>query len=196
MDQPGKPSLKLVRGGDSKRGSNATSAELSRVFSSAREQLVRVLILQLRSRVEAEDVAQETYLRLASKAENLRNQNFRSLLFVTARNLALDLRRHTARMRGLIDAYDQEMDRVQQIPSSDPSPDRTLIAREHVQIVRHILNELPPKSSRAFIAYKFEEQDYSSIASELGVSESMVRKHVIRAMAHCVRRFSELEGWE
>lgn len=144
---------------------------------------------------EAEDIAQNAYVKLSARAHELVNENLRSLLFITARNLAFDLHRRNRRQSQWIREFHEDAEQYSRIPHPAPGADRVLVAREHLQLVRQLLDELPPKCRHAFIAYKFEERDYGAIAEELGVSESMVRKYVLRAMAHCAKRFKELEGW-
>lgn len=155
-----------------------------------------MLMLQTASPAEAEDIAQTAYMKLHAKAGSLSASNLRSLLFVTARNLAIDLRRQQKRARKVVDDSGDDNEQISQIPTPYPDVERWMIARERVQTVMDLIAELPPKCRHAFVAYKLDDRDYGSIASEMGVSESMVRKYVIRAVSHCARRFDELEGWE
>lgn len=195
MDKTEKPALKLV-GDAAPPGSGGAGALLGQIYRSSREQLVRFLMLQTGSAVEAEDIAQTAYVKLFSKAEELSDANLRSLLFITARNLALDLRRQRSRRDKVVRDFGGDAEPIGQIASLDPDAERSMIAREHVQMIGDLIAELPPKCRYAFVAYKFEERDYRDIAMEMGVSESMVRKYVIRAISHCASRFEELEGWE
>ena len=195
MEKTEKPSLRLVCDGELSTNTDA-GVQLGQIFRSSREQLVRFLILQTGSGAEAEDIAQTAYVKLFSKADQLSDANLRSLLFITARNLALDLRRQSRRRDRVVQDLAGDAGPAGQIASLDPGAERSMIAREHVQIIGDLIAELPPKCRRAFVAYKFEERDYCDIAQEMGVSESMVRKYVIRAISHCASRFEELEGWE
>jgi len=38
--------------------------------------------------------------------------------------------------------------------------------------------------------------EYADIARRMGVTESMVRKYVIKAVAYCAARLERMEGWE
>jgi len=42
--------------------------------------------------------------------------------------------------------------------------------------------------------HKFKHQPYSVIMDELGISESTVLKHIVKAMEHCRRRMRELDS--
>lgn len=195
MNKAAKPALKLVGHAALTAGAGA-SITLAQIYRSSREKLIRFLALQTGSCAEAEDIAQAAYLKLVSKAEALVETNLRSLLFITARNIALDLRRQKNRKRWIIDDPIGGDEILGQVASLAPDAERWMIAREHLQIIGNLIAELPCKCRQAFIAYKFDERDYREIAAEMGVSESMVRKYVIRAVSHCAKRFEELEGWE
>lgn len=182
--------------GSAAAAEGGVAARVGEVYRASREELIRFLLLRTDNRAEAEDIAQSTYLRLLSKADTLTDANLRSLLFITARNISLDLRRQNKRASHLVDGLDGEGEIVRKVASAAPDAERSMIAREHVEIIAALVAELPPKCRYAFVAYKFEERDYRDIACEMGVSESMVRKYVIRAVSHCAKRFEELEGWE
>lgn len=189
------PHLTLISNGAAS-AEGAVAVRLGQVYRTSRDQLIRFLLLRTDSRAEAEDIAQSAYLRLLSRADTLADANLRSLLFITARNISLDLRRQNKRARHIVDGLGGRDDIVDQVASTAPDAERSMIARERVEIIGALVAELPPKCRYAFVAYKFEERDYRDIACEMGVSESMVRKYVIRAVSHCAKRFEELEGWE
>lgn len=172
------------------------AARVGQMYWAARDQLIRFLLLRTGNRGLAEDIAQSAYLRLLSKADALADDNLRSLLFITARNISLDVQRQSKRTRYIIDELDGQDGIADRVASTAPDAERSMIAREHIEIIRTLIAELPPKCRYAFVAYKFDERDYRDIADEMGVSESMVRKYVIRAVSHCAKRFEELEGWE
>ena len=48
-----------------------------------------------------------------------------------------------------------------------------------------LIDELSPKCRDAFIAYKFYDMSYPEIAQRMDLTESMVRKYVLRAIAYC-----------
>ena len=195
MNTTRNPHLTLISDREASAGC-VFGARVGQVYWAARDQLIRFLLLRTGNRVEAEDIAQSAYLRLLSKAAALADANLRSLLFITARNISLDLQRQSKRTRRIVDELDRPDGIADRMASTVPDAERSMIAREHVEIIGALVAELPPKCRYAFVAYKFEERDYRDIACEMGVSESMVRKYVIRAVSHCAKRFEELEGWE
>lgn len=167
------------------------ATQLRDVFSANRKILVGFLVARLGSESEAQDVAQEAMLRIYAHRDRITADNLRALLFTTARNIATD--RQRAQRRSLIDAGDEAQAIMAEVEDELASPERIVAARQTLQWVKSVIRELPPKCQDAFIAYKFEGQEYAEIAARLQVTESMVRKYVIKALAHCV---AQLEAGE
>ena len=175
-------------------GQLVSDREVTETFEQNEASLVSYLSHRLRSRTEAQDAAQAVFVRLWQRRETLHRGNLKAMMFVTARNHATDLLRRQQRERAAYPGIASELI-ADQIPAEEPSAERLVSARQELGLIASILKELPEKCRRSFIRYKFEDWSYADIAVELGVTESMVRKHVLRAMTHCAERFAELEGW-
>jgi RNA polymerase sigma factor (sigma-70 family) len=151
---------------------------LSALFSEHQMRLVRFLTVKLGSIAEAQDVAQETYLRLLEQTISAPDTNLRALLYVTARNIAIDRRRQQGR-RGVGDVPQGS------IESEVRSPERIVAGRQELVLLANLIEQLPPKCRDAFVAYKFYDMSYHEIAQRMCLTESMVRKYVLRAIAYC-----------
>jgi RNA polymerase sigma factor (sigma-70 family) len=173
------------------KAATPVSAALDDAFRRKRAMLTEYLRFRLGDPVEAHDVAQATFVRLWERVETLRGDNIDALLFVTARNLANDLLRGRMRHRTMLSAYSHDLDDE---VSTLETPDRALEARERLEIVRQSLSELPANCREAFVRHRLHGHDYDDIARDMGVSQSMIRKHVIRAIGHCAARLREREG--
>lgn len=176
--------------------SAARRTKIEAVYRDHETRLLHFLKLRLGSYAEAQDAAQETFVRLWKIANRLHSENIPALLFVTARNVATDMLRKSKRSIRAGYQPEQTDDNCESVHDDRAGPDRTLAAKSDVELVIRILEELPQKCRFAFISYRFEDRDYEEIACEMGVSQSMVRKYVLKAVAHCAARFEELEGWE
>lgn len=168
---------------------------LEQAYFAQKSRLVRYLVVRLGSTAAAEDVAQEAFLRLWQRADQLKDSNLAALLIVTGRNVANDFlrsRQRESRFRQDVVAWEC----TGSVTDDSPGSDRLLVARQQVALIRKLLDELPTKCRISFVAYKFDGDSYAEIATRLGVTESMVRKYVLRAVAHCATRFEQLEGWE
>ncbi|NML87590.1 RNA polymerase sigma factor [Sphingobium sp. TB-6] len=176
--------------------STARRTKIEIIYREHEARLLRFLRLRLGSDAEARDAAQETFVRLWKCGGQLHADNIPALLFVTARNVAIDMLRKTNRAgrSGFYTASSDESN--DNVHDDQAGPDRILAAKSDLALVVRILEELPQKCRYAFIRYRFEDRDYEDIAQEMGVSQSMVRKYVLKAVSHCAARFEELEGWE
>lgn len=156
-------------------------------YQQQHQALISFLKSRLGSAQEAYDVAQETYERLLANDKTPIINNPRAFVFRVANNLAID-RIRQRRMRGDDEVGDFD---DSELVSPALSPDEQIDYELTVALVRLFISELPPKCRSAFLYYKFEERDYSEIADLLGVTESMVRKYVLRAMVYCRERLDQ-----
>lgn len=167
---------------------------LQNIFREHKGRLIQYLRIRLRSDTEAEDAAQMAFLRLHTRRGTLHTENIEALLYVTARNIATDLLRERSR-RGI--GHDEiSLGVIENIEDHTASAERVLAAKQDLNLIMKILEELPAKCRQGFISYRLQELEYWEIAERMGVTESMVRKYVLKATAYCARRFDELEGWE
>lgn len=176
--------------------STARRSKIETVYRAYETRLLRFLRFRLGSDAEAQDAAQETFVRLWKCSDQLHAENLPALLFVTARNVATDMLRKGARARRAGIQITQTEQDSDQIGDDQAGPERILAAKSDLDVVVRTLEELPRKCRFAFVSYRFEDRDYAEIAHDMGVSESMVRKYVLKAVAYCAARFDELEGWE
>jgi RNA polymerase sigma-70 factor (ECF subfamily) len=171
---------------------DAMAARLREVFRQHRAGLVRFLRARLGTEADAQDVAQDAIFRLYQRRTTLDDKDLRALLYVTARNIATDRLRE--RRRSPVSFDIDATVAIEQLIDEAASPERILLGKERVALLRALLKELPPKCEQAFVNYKFDGLEYAEIAARMAVSESMVRKYVLRALAHCAARFAGLEG--
>ena len=66
--------------------------------------------------------------------------------------------------------------------SEAPAADQQLIGRENLAAAARVIRALPPRTRDAFLLHRFEDQTYAQIAKRLGVSVSMVEKHIAEAL--------------
>jgi RNA polymerase sigma-70 factor (ECF subfamily) len=188
---------KVVPFPGSAQDGSAVQTLIESTYREHHQRLLTFLTIRLGSAAEAQDAAQATFMRLWQSAARLRNDNLAALLFVTARNIATDvLRARRTAWQGRQGSQESWQSEASSIPDESPLADRAMEARQALSIIWRILDELPAKCRSAFVAYKFEALSYAEIAQGMGVTESMVRKYVLRATAHCAERFEQLEGWE
>jgi len=158
----------------------STAGEIERL----RADLIAYLQRKTRGDADAEDLVQEAFVRFHRAGHDLGAADARPLLFVIARNLQLDrwkaVGRETAR-RSPHDINDL-VDGPQAIASETPDAEDGLIRRQNLAAAAAVIRALPPKTRDAFLLHRFENLTYRQIAGRLGVSVSMVEKHIAEAL--------------
>ena len=167
-------------------GTRAT--QVVALFREHNAALVGFLRARLNSLADAQEVAQEVYLKLLSLDEATVIDSPRAFLFRAASNLAVDrLRMRNVRAMAPADPDDDSW-------HATPIPEQHASAHEQWRDLRQALDELPAKTSRAFVMHVIDGRDFAAIALEMNLSERMVRYHVGNALAHCRERRDRAEN--
>ena len=153
-----------------------------------RTPLVNFLYRMVRNREQAEDLAQEVFLRVYRAREDyVPSAKFTTWLFRIATNLALNSVRDT-RYRKLevsIDAPISEAEdgdeRTLDIPEKHPNIEQHLVEDARRKMIRHAIDKLPEKQRAAVLLHKYQELDYAEIAKILACSESALKSLLFRA---------------
>lgn len=133
----------------------------------------------------AQDLAQETYLRIWQYAERREIEHLKPLLFKTAANLAANEFRSRSRWRSSGDgrADGLEASDIEFVACDAPSPERTTVARAEARSSLNAIRQLPDRQRRAFVMNRFEGKSYPEIAKILNVSVSSIEKYIMSALA-------------
>ncbi|NJO13619.1 MAG: RNA polymerase sigma factor [Gammaproteobacteria bacterium] len=160
-------------------GAPGHAGEVAQCFGSYDASLRAFLTRHTRSHHDAEDLAQEVYLRLARMPDLRRVRSRKAFLFRTALNLLRDRSRrvHTRAQRDAVPAHEVEM------PDIASEPSGLLESWQALAQLQQILAALKPSTRLAFLLHRLEEWSHADVAAHLGVSTSMVEKHVSAAMA-------------
>jgi RNA polymerase sigma factor (sigma-70 family) len=165
-----------------------TTADRFLLFREYYDELVIHLTRKLRSRDQAMDVAQETFLRVLTQESHTPIEQPRAFLYKTAWNLSVDLFRKKRRQA----EESLESEEIRDILTVSADQDAIVESREQVKLLCHAIQELPPKCRQVFLLHKFKERSHAEIAAQLGITKSMVEKHITKAMAHCRYRLGQL----
>ena len=118
--------------------------------------LLALLQCRLSSRADAQEIAQEVYVRLLTMNDLAHVDSPRSFLFRMAINLSVDyLRKRAVRANRPPEPIDEDL-------QGTPLPEQHLWAGQQWTRVQTALRELPSKSSRAFVMHVVEGRDFRS----------------------------------
>ncbi|OOG49669.1 RNA polymerase subunit sigma [Rhodanobacter sp. C01] len=165
----------------------AHAAQVAELFREHNRALIAFLRCRLNSMSDAQELAQDAYLRLLTLEHPERIDSLRAYLFRIATNLAVD----RLRMRKV--RNDMPIEQPSEDLHSSPIPERHVWAAEQLRDMRDALRELPAKTSQAFVMHVIEGWDFNVVAHAMRLSERMVRYHVSNALAHCRARVDQLE---
>lgn len=140
---------------------------------------------------DAEDVVQDAFLRLSMAERRTAIHDPAAFLYVAALNLIRDRARSAATRA----AAGSTVFALGQVVSPTPSVERCMASRQHMAILDDALAELPANTRDAFTMYRFDELPHAQIAARLGLSVSMVEKHVRRASRHCRARLDSADAF-
>ncbi len=175
---------------DQGRSREDRATVISRLFQEHNNALIGFLRARVNSEQEARDVAQEAYVRMLELEAPDTVSFLRAYLFKTAANLATD----RARQRATYSRIHERWIGPLQGTSQPPSLERVIGARQELDLVRRVMQELPPRCQQAFYLHRFRDRSTIDIAQELGVSDRMVRTYLVRSFEHLRQRREAMFG--
>ena len=157
------------------------------VYETLRTQVCQYLTATFGDPAEAEDITQETFLRLYvhwSSGKTIAENRLRSWIFRVAHNLAIDRTRSARFIREL--ASEEYSAAALQVPDGGSDPEETLLDRERFNAVRRGLALLSKQESRC-LHLRAEGFCYREIAEILNISVSSAAEFLRRAMRKMAR---------
>ena len=139
----------------------------------------------VKKKEDAEDVTQETYLRLWRVASELNLEGSLKLYILkAARNLSLDLIRKNSRMDE-IDTVILDADGEFEIDIADDSPDSrpdaSYLRKVEKETVLQSIEELPSAAREMIVLRDIEGLSYAEIGTMLGIAEGTLKSKLFRA---------------
>lgn len=181
----------LLRWNEGYADERAAEVEIASLVATYSSILYRVAFSVLRSAVEAEDVVQETFLRVLRHKKKLNEiQDMRVWLVRIAWNLALDRKRG----RRFVSLEEEGVEIAASLVSQEHGADTTLIAAQgHARVLR-AMDRLPRKEREVLLLSAVEELGTAEIAAVQGTTESSVRSALFRARQRLRARLTADEG--
>ena len=134
---------------------------------------------------DANDLAQETFLRVFKSRESFRtSEKFSTWLFTIAANLARNHFRWRSRHLNIsleTKSLETEQTLDSTIPANDPSPNEQALATERAAAVRAAVGKLPEDLREAIVLCEWEERSVAEAAKILESSPKAVESRLYHA---------------
>jgi RNA polymerase sigma-70 factor (ECF subfamily) len=144
------------------------------VFKTYAKDLKRHLYFKYRDMASAEDVLQETFIKLWNNCSKVSYEKVKSYLYTVANNAFLDIKKHDKvvlnHQKGFVNYNKSE------------SPEFLMIESEYLIQVENTIASLPKKQREVFLLSRMEKKKYREIAEMLDVSVKTVEKRMHDAL--------------
>ena len=137
------------------------------------DKLFRLALRITMNKAEAEDVVQDTLLKVWEHREEWEQiNNLEAFAIATCRNRALDVMKRAGRNTEKLD----EMAHF-----SSQTPQEQLEANEQISLVNRLMDDLPEVQRTIMLLRDIEGKTYQEIAQTLDISETQVKVYLHRA---------------
>lgn len=124
---------------------------------------------------EAEDITQDTFLKIWEKKDSIKKETVRPLLYTIANNLFLNKIEHSkVNLKFISETTDQGF---------SSSPDFEMELKEFDSRLQAAISELDEKNRTVFLMNRIDELTYSDIAKNLDLSVKAVEKRMSKALS-------------
>lgn len=157
-----------------------------------KNELFRLALRITQNRFEAEDVVQETMLKVwKGRSDWDKIDNIEAYCLTVCRNLSLDKMRHMDNQVQNIEQESEPADR-----SYSANPEEQAVQHDRLQLVRQLISQLPEKQRTCMQLRDVEGKSYRDIATIIGISEEQVKVNIFRARQTIRERFQQAENFK
>lgn len=154
-----------------------------------KDKLYRLALRITLNSAEAEDVVQETMIRVWNRREEWQQfDSIEAYCLTVAKNLAIDR------------SQQKEAQNVELTPETQETPDASspydqLVNEERMKIIHQLVNNLPGKQRIIMQLRDIEGKSYKEISEILQLTEEQVKVNLFRARQKVRQRFTEIEEY-
>ncbi|MGE8358981.1 sigma-70 family RNA polymerase sigma factor [Pseudomonas sp.] len=161
---------------------------VSGAYRAFHAELLKFLGKRLGSSADAADLAQDAFTQWLDWRDRRDVEQPRAFLFQIARNLLRDhWRRQQARPQASEDVDTGQVLEAM-VDEQGASPLEKVEQQQRLHLLAQALDDLSPRRREAFVLHKFDGLSQADVAARMGISLSMVEKHIASALLHCKRR--------
>ena len=154
-----------------------------------KDKLFRLALRITFDRAEAEDVVQDTMIRVWNKREEWTQfGSIEAYCLTVAKNLAIDRSQKK-------EAQNVELTPEMEEESEISGPYDQLVNNERMSIIHRLINELPEKQRLIRQLRDIEGESYKEIAKILNLTEEQVKVNLFRARQKVKQRYLEIDEY-
>ena len=152
-----------------------------KLYREHHARILRLCRLLLRNQQEAEEVAQEVFLKLMQAHAVQQRDSWDAWLTQVAVNACHD-RQRSWWWRWRSDAPTEVVD--MQLPSRDVTPEEATVNREQREMIWQFFRKLSTRQQEVFVLRYVEGWSDHQVAAMLGVTPGSVKQHLFRAVRY------------
>ena len=156
-----------------------------------KNELFRLALRITLNRAEAEDVVQETMIKVWNKRDHWDEiDSIEAFCLTICRNISLDKIKKAENQNQSIEEGHDAPDL-----SYTSNPEEQAMQRDRIRLKRHLIDHLPEKQRSCMQLRDFEGKSYKEIAQVLGISEEQVKINIFRARQTVKQKYFETEDY-
>ena len=157
-----------------------------------KNELYRLALRITLNPAEAEDIVQETMIKVWNKREQWNDiESIEAFCLTICRNISLDKMRKMENQNQSLE--EGEHDAPDQSYASNP--EEQAMQQDKLKLIRRLINALPEKQRSAMQLRDFEGKSYKEIAQIMDISEEQVKVNIFRARQTIRQKFLETEEY-
>ena len=177
-DLPDAELLKLLKAGD--------EHAFESLYQAYSPQIYLKLLKLVKLQSLAEELLQDVFVKIWEKREGIDvEKSFRSYLYIIAQNLAKDVFRRAALDKKMLNEMINTSTEIY-----DPMAEGYM-ENNHKQLLQEVTSFLPPQRRKVYILIKIEGKSYEEVSMLLGISQSTINSHIVKANAALKKHFAE-----
>jgi RNA polymerase sigma-19 factor, ECF subfamily len=155
------------------------SAQVQQLYAGHHRWLLGWLFRKLGCAFRAADLTHDTFVRLLASERAVAIEEPRAFLTTVAKRVLFNHYRREEVERAYLEA-------LAALPqASAPSPEERALLLEALCEIDRLLDGLPGPVRRAFLHAQLDGMSHAEIAQVLGISQTSVKRYLVRAMTQC-----------
>ena len=155
-----------------------------------KNELFRLALRITLNRAEAEDIVQDTLIKVWNRRHEWENiDSIEAFSLTVCRNLSLD------RIKKKENNNDSLEDVKVAEPLASSNPQDQMIEEDKISLVKQIVDALPEKQRSCMQLRDFEGKSYKEIAEVLEISEEQVKVNIFRARQTVKQKYLKLDNY-